>query len=252
MPEADAQRPGNAGTQLNRDGRAMTRAQPHGSDPEAIVAHWLELARSRDHPFVAETGKLAVRALQTRRPQRYLWIDESGVVSKVGSRAARRSSYRQYHIWIPPSTGWAALDPRAQQLVADVLLMLNLAERGQEPARIEQRLKRIDRGDLPPCLSQDRDPLDPTRTAGATDTAPGHNCKDGCPFGLCPYPPNGNQPYRAELSEPFCHRQQTLLSPGWTRSKRAWWQAASRRNLTRFWEQMGDRARGGSIDQDGG
>jgi hypothetical protein len=252
MPESDAQRPGNAGTQLNRDGRAKTRAQPHGSDPEAIVARWLELARSRDHPFVAETGKLAVRALQTRRPQRYLWIDECGVVSKVGSRAARRSSYRQYHLWIPPSTGWAALDPRAQQLVADVLLMLNLAERGQEPAKIEQRLKRIDRGDLPPCLSQDRDPLDPTRTVGATDTAPGHNCKDGCPFGLCPYPPNGNQPYRAELSEPFCHRQQTLLTAGWTRSKRPRWQAASRRNLTRFWEQMGDRARGGSIDQDGG
>ena len=252
MPESGVQPPGNAGTQLSRDGRAKTRGQPHGSDPAAIVARWLELARSRDHPFVAETGKLAVRALQTRRPQRYLWIDECGVVSKVGSRAARRSSYRQYHLWIPVSTGWAALDPRAQQLVADVLLMLNLAERGQAPTKIEQRLKRIDRGDLPPCLSQDRDPLDPTRTVGAADTAPGHNCKDGCPFGLCPYPPNGHQPYRTELSEAFCHRQQTLLTAGWTRSKRARWQAASRRNLTDFWEQMGDRARGGSTDQDGG
>jgi hypothetical protein len=207
MPEPGVQRPDNSATRRNGGNRARNTSHPHGTDPEAIVGRWLELARSRDHPFVAEAGKLAIRALQTRRPQRFLWIDESGVASKVGSRTARRSSYRQHNLWIPSSTGWAALDPRAQQLVADVLLMLNLAERGQEPAQIEQRLNRVDRGDLPPCLSQDRDPLDPTRTVGGGDTAPGGNCKDGCPFGLCPYPPNGVQPYRAELSEAFCRRQ---------------------------------------------
>jgi hypothetical protein len=212
------------------------------------VGRWLELARSRHHPFVIEAGKLAVRALETRHPQRFLWIDEAGVVSKVGSRAARQSSYRQHNLWIPPSTGWAALDPRAQQLVADVLLMLNLAERGQEPTEIEQRLKRVDRDDLPPCLSQDRGPLDPRRTVGGVQTAPGSNCKDGCLFGLCPYPPIGGQPYRAELSEAFCRRQQTLLSGGWTRSNPVGWQSVPRRNLTWFWEQMGDRARGGSAD----
>ena len=179
-----------------------------------------------------------------------MWIDESGVVSKVGSRAARGSSHRQHNLWIPPSTGWAALDPRAQQLVADVLLMLNLAERGREPTEIEQRLKRVDRVDLPPCLSHDRDPLDPRRTVGGVATAPGSNCKDGCPFGLCPYPPNGDQPYRAELSEAFCRRQQTLLSGGLTQMNPARWQAVPRRNLTRFWEHMGDRARGGSNEPD--
>ncbi len=251
MPEPDAQRRGDTGTRLNGGSGAENRAHRPGSDPEAIVGRWLELARSRNHPFVAEAGKLAVRALQTRRPQRFLWIDESGVVSKVGSRAARQSSYRQHNLWIPPSTGWAALDPRAQQLVADVLLMLNLAERGDEPTDIEQRIKRVDRDDLPPCLSQDRDPLDPRRTVGGVETAPGSNCKDGCPFGLCPYPPKGGQPYRVELSEAFCRRQQTLLSGGWTRSNPARWQSVPRRNLTRFWEQMGDRARGGSADQDG-
>ncbi len=251
MPEPGAERPGDTGTRLNGGGRAENRTHRRGSDPEAIVGRWLGLARNRDHPFVAEAGQLAVRALQTGRPQRFLWIDECGAVSKVGSRSARQRSYRQHNLWIPPSTGWAALDPRAQQLVADVLLMLNLAERGQEPTVMEQRLRRVDRDDLPPCLSQDRDPLDPRRTVGGVETAPGSNCKDGCPFELCPYPPSGDQPYRAELSEAFCRRQQTLVSEGWTRSNPASWQSVPRRNLTRFWEQMGNRARGGSADQDG-
>jgi hypothetical protein len=249
IPEPDKQRGGGARATPGGRNSGWGKSTGHGSNPEAIVGRWLELASSRDHPFVAEAGKLAVRALQTHRPQRFLWIDESGVVSKVGSRAAR-GSYRQHNLWIPPSTGWAALDPRAQQLVADVLLMLNLAERGREPTEIEQRLKRVHRADLPPCISYDRDPLDPRRTVGGVATAPGSNCKDGCPFGLCPYPPSGEQPYRAELSEAFCRRQQTLLGGSWTQMNPAKWQAVPRRNLTRFWEQMGDRARGGSNDED--
>ena len=251
MAEPETQRAGRAGARLDRERRAGARPQPQGSDPKAIVGRWLELAHNRDHPFVDEAGKLAMRALQTGRQQRFIWIDECGVVSKVGSRAARQSSYRQHNLWIPPSTGWAALDPLAQQLVADMVVLLNLAERGQEPTEIEHRLKRLDRNDLPPCLSHDRTPLDPARTAGAVDTAPGSNCKDGCPFGLCPYPPSGKQPYRSELSEAFCRRQQALLSEGWARSNPAGWQSAPRSNLTRFWERMGDRARGGSADQEG-
>jgi hypothetical protein len=250
IPEPDKQHGDGTHSVPGGRSRGRSKASGHGSNPEAIVGRWLELAGSRDHPFVAEAGKLAVRALQTHRPQRFLWIDESGVVSKVGSRAARGSSYRQHNLWVPPSTGWAALDPRAQQLVADVLLMLNLAERGREPTEIEQRLKRVHRADLPPCISYDRDPLDPRRTVGGVATAPGSNCKDGCPFGLCPYPPNGEQQYRAELSEAFCRRQQTLLSGSWTQMNPAKWQSVPRRNLTRFWEHMGDRARGGSNDQD--
>jgi hypothetical protein len=250
MPEPGEQQPGDVAARPNGESRATNRAHQHGSEPTATVGRWLQLARNRDHPFVAEAGELAIRALQTGRPQRFLWIDESGVVSKVGSRAAGLTSYRQHNLWIPPSTGWAALDPRAQQLVADVLLLLNLAERGKQPTEIEPRLKRIRRNDLPPCLSQDRDPLDPRRTVGGIETPPGSNCKDSCPFRLCPYPPNGDQPYRAELSEAFCRRQQTLLSGGWTRSNPARWQSVPRRNLTRFWQLMGDRARGESVDQD--
>ena len=246
IPEPGIQRDNRGGTRSNGESRARYQAHRHGSDPEATVRRWLEVARNRKHPFVDEAATLAVQALKTGHPERFLWIDESGVVSNVGSRAAQVTNYRKHNLWIPPSSGWAALDPRAQQLVADVLLVLNLAERGQQPEEIEQRLRRVDGSDLPPCLTKDRDPLDPIRTVGGIDTAPGTNCMDGCRFGLCPYPPNGVQPYRSELNEAFCRGQQTLLSRGLT----APWQTILRSDLKRFWAQMADRARGGSTDQD--
>jgi len=253
MPEPGAQDPGRAGAQFTGAEDSKQPADQRGSNPEAIVKHWLEAARNPGHPFVIEAGELAVQALKTGRPERYLWIDESGVVSKVGARAAGLPRYRKQNLWIPPSTGWVALEPRAQQLVADVLLLLNLAERGDEPRWIEQRLKRTDRGDLPPCLTANRKPLDPKRTVGEADgSAPGTNCMDGCPFRLCPYPPNGKQPHRAELSEAFSRRQQMLLSDGLVRSRAARWQAIKPPALKQFWTHMADRARGGSEDHEQG
>ena len=226
--------------------RTRDPAHQRGSNPKAIVARWLELCQNKEHPFVKEVGKLAVRALKTRRPQRFLWIDESSIVGSVGSRTVQTISYRKHHLWIPPSAGWAALNPRAQQLVADVLLMLNLAERGEPP----EEIGRIDGCDLPPCLTQDRDPLEPRNTVGGLYTAPGSNCLDNCRFGLCPYPPKGLQPYRSELNEAFCRNQQTLLS-GWLTGLTAPWQAMPRRHLKRFWADMADRARdeGGRRDR---
>lgn len=253
MPEPDAQDPDRADAQFAGEENSKQPAHQRGSNPEAIVKHWLEAARNPGHPFVAEAGELAVQALKTNCPERYLWIDESGVVSKVGTRAAGLPRYRKHNLWIPPSTGWVALEPRAQQLVADVLLLLNLAERGEQPRRIEQRLERTDRGDLPPCLTTNRTPLDPKKTVGeAGGSAPGTNCMDGCPFRLCPYPPNGKQPHRAELSEAFCRRQQMLLSNGLVRSRAARWQAIKPPALRQFWTHMADRARGGSEDHDQG
>ena len=246
MPDPGEPRDDKASTRSNGGSSARNRTQRHGSNPEAIVGRWLGAASNRQHPFVDEAGKLAVQALKTRQPERFLWIDESGIVSSVGSRATQATSYRKHHLWIPPSAGWAALDPRTQQLVADVLLMLNLAERGQEAGAIEQRLRRVGGSDLPPCLTQDRDPLDPGRTVGGVYTAPGSNCMDGCHFGLCPYPPKGVQPYRSELSEGFCRGQQTLVS----RRLTAPWQTIPRANLKHFWEHMANRARGGKVDQD--
>lgn len=110
-------------------------------------------------PVRGRGGRLAVRALETGQPERYMWIDESGVVSRVGSSPAKPHSRRKHNPWIPPSTGWTALNARAQQLVADVLLLLNLAERGRPPQR-DRRLQNTNKNHLPPCLAENRFPLD--------------------------------------------------------------------------------------------
>ena len=246
MPDPSVSGEDTTDRRSNGNNAAESGAHQHGSNPEATVANWLAVARNGKHPFVAEAGKLAVEALKTGHPERFLWIDESGIVSSVGSRAAQATKDRKHHLWIPPSSGWAALDPRAQQLVADVLLLLNLAERGEGPDEIEQRLGRVEGSDLPLCFTRDRDPLDPTMTVGGLFKAPGKNCIDGCRHRLCPYPPAGVQTYRSELSEAFCRGQQTLLNRGLS----APWQTIPRTDLKRFWEQMADRARGASTDPD--
>jgi NACHT domain len=211
-------------------------------DHKALIENWLALPDGRaEHPFVLEARRLAMLALHTEQPERFIWIDESGIVGRVGSRPANPRSRRKHNLWIPPSTGWTALDPRAQQLVGDVLLLLNLAERG-DPTEREERLRRTDRNRLPPCLAGDRSPLDASRTIGmARSSEPGSNCKDGCPFELCPYPPKGEQSYRVELSEAFCHRQQALMNGTGLRRRAAPWQGALPGELRRFWKQMAQR-----------
>jgi hypothetical protein len=226
--------------------------------PEAIVQHWLDVAgrESTDrnphtgqpgvpHPLVREAAQLTVLALKTGRPQRYMWIDEAGVVGQVGSRkTSEETTYRKHRLWIPPSAGWTALNGRAQQLVADVLLLLNLADRGDQPRDRERRLKRSNRHDLPPCITRYRLSLDPGLTVGtATSSAPGISCVDGCAFELCPYPPKGTQP-RVEMSEAFCRRQQTLLTRSSLSHRKAPWQEMRRGQLIDFWSEMAERARG--------
>jgi hypothetical protein len=226
-------------------------------DSRAVVEHWLGIAGTRRserepsghgqavHPFVREAAELAKRAIETGRPARFCWIDESGVVARVGSRTnGPGTTHRKHNLWIPPSTGWSALDNRAQRLVADVLLLLNLAERGDQPADRERRLERADQPSLPPCLTHNRSPLDPGRTVGTADTyEPGTGCADGCFFELCPYPPKGAQPPRVELTESFCRRQQTLSGRF---GGRAPWQKTHPAQLRDFWGRMADRARGSS------
>ena len=252
---ADGQEPAKTGT---------ARRSQRGTGPAATVARWLTMAGSRCapadqhadgkpgqgqlHPFVAEAGDLAALALECGSPARFIWIDESSIVRKVGSRPASPRDYRKHNLWIAPSSGWSALDRRAQQLVADVLIMLNLTEQAgstQSPGARERRLESSNQSTLPPCLTRDRRPLQPGHTIGSAVTAShGSTCLDGCQFELCPYPPSGAQP-RAELSEAFCRRQQSLLAHRLRRPgrKTAPWQGLTPKELESFWDQMAWRSR---------
>ncbi|MFJ4541370.1 NACHT domain-containing protein [Streptomyces tibetensis] len=228
------------------DGATTSRpSNGHGSDPAQQVRQWLARPDGEpEHPFVTAAGQLCVWALETRQPERFLWVDESGVAAHVGSQTSRGEA-RKHNLWIPPSTGWSALHPSAQQLLADVLLLLNLAERGDWPTDRIRRLRHTARPDLPPCLTLDRSPLDPGRTTVRTASSQaGSNCRDDCAFELCPYPPQGLDGQRVELGEAFCRAQATLLSH--SRSglhRKAFWQRrTSIAELRAFWESMGHRA----------
>jgi NACHT domain-containing protein len=234
------------------DGPGSAVRDKHNADHRAQISHWLRSGSGTpEHPYVAEAGKLAVLAMETGQPERYIWIDESTLAGKIGSRPADAAAPRKHNLWIPPSTGWTALHHRAQQLLADVLLLLNLAERGAHPSERNRRLRRTDRNDLPPCLGGDRKPLDPTRTLGmAQNSEPGSNCTHGCHFELCPYPPKGEVSYRIELSEAFCRRQLALVSGTSLRRRAATWQHALPAELQQFWRQMGQRAQPAETDGD--
>jgi hypothetical protein len=226
-------------------------------NPDAIVNHWLEeingeqardgRGNRRIHPFVAAAAVLATRALETGHPERFLWMDESDLVTRVGSsQEVTGAQARRHDQWIQPSMGWSGLDRRAQQLVADVLLLLNLAERGEQPGKIEQWLGRANRDILPPCIRRDRLALKPDRTVGtAAGNPPGSSCLNGCPFDLCPYPPKGQQPHRTELSEAFCRHQYMLVRRARIRRSTARWQGLRAGQMRTFWSKMADRARMG-------
>ncbi|WP_241827017.1 ATP-binding protein [Streptomyces graminilatus] len=221
----------------------------HGADPTQQVRQWLALPEATpQHPFVEAAAELCVQALRSRRPERFLWIDESGVAAVVGSQTAAGGGARKHQLWIPPSAGWSSLHPRAQQLLADTMLLLNLAERGEWPQDRARRLRHTARPDLPPCLTRDRRPLDPSRSALSTAASQaGSNCRDDCAFELCPYPPKGLDSQRVELSEAFCRAQLTLLSRSRSllHPEAPWQRYTDLAELRRFWEQMGQRAQNG-------
>ncbi|MEU4484116.1 NACHT domain-containing protein [Streptomyces purpurascens] len=236
----------------------------HGASPARQVRQWLEQTadpkikhkRHDEHPLVRAAGKMARQALQTRRPDRFLWIDEAGMASQIGSGTSSPREWRMHNLWIPPSRGWSTLDPGAQQLLADALVLLILTEeRGVRPKDALLRLQYAYSGEqnvLPPCLARDRTPLDPRQAlVGETPRSlPGSHCVDGCVFEFCPYPPKGPQ-CRTELNELFCIHQHSMLKrfqfQAWRslrfRRRARWQRRASVANLRRFWDEMGARAR---------
>ncbi|MFJ4696461.1 NACHT domain-containing protein [Streptomyces sp. NPDC088766] len=251
----------------------VTQGQPrrgHGASPARQVRQWLEhsddpnsrRSRRNEHPLVKAAGKMARHALQTRRPDRFLWIDEAGMASQIGSETSLPSESRVHNLWIPPSRGWSTLDPGAQQLLADVLVLLILSEqRGDRPANARLRLEHAyarEHGHLPPCMAGDRTPLSPRQAlvGEAPRSLPGSNCVDGCTFEFCPYPPKGPQ-CRTELNELFCVHQHAMLKrmqfQAWRslrfRRRAPWQRRTTVANLRRFWDEMGARARNLSLKE---
>ncbi|WP_037674136.1 ATP-binding protein [Streptomyces griseus] len=213
---------------------------------------WTGLPRRCLHPFVSEAGDLVALALETGQPERFLWIDEKGVADNIGSRVGHVDGSRRHNLWVPPSVGWSTLDGRAQRLVADVLVLLNLVERDGNPDEVEERMARAEQPgmSLPPCIRTRREPLEPGMPAGtAVPPAPGSNCLPDCKFKLCPYPPRGSVP-RDEIREPFCRQQQALLPgrvrrcfPRGLRRKTPPWVSMRVRELDGFWDAMARRTR---------
>lgn len=230
-----------------------------GSRPRQHVNQWLTRAHDggwvpeQEHPLVRAAGELSVRALQTRRPERFLWIDEAGTAAHAGSETAAPNLPRLHNLWISPAAGWSTMDHAAQQLLADVLILLTLSDQGDLP---KERSRRADRAEavphqLPPCLSRDTSPLDPMRTTvPSAECRPGTTCPDGCSFELCPLPPKESDGLRTEFSEVFCMTQRGLLKRwrpwDWfylrLHRKADWQRRVPVNRLRSFWRQMENRA----------
>jgi hypothetical protein len=90
-------------------------ARLDGVDVRARACHWVDFAGAhRDdnreprnqgapptQPFVVQAGELVIKALETGQPERFIWIDEHGVTSKIGASAINRAKLRKHALWIP-------------------------------------------------------------------------------------------------------------------------------------------------------
>ncbi|SIR89080.1 NACHT domain-containing protein [Micromonospora avicenniae] len=236
---------------LPRDPNETLRERGHGSDPHGLVTFWTSIAgggqrapargSGTTHPLVLEVADMCVETLTDRHPERHLWVDEREVVGRVGAASPQPGVRRMQNSWLPPSHGWAVLEPRAQRLLADVMLLLNLADRGQDNAERARRLSRASRAELPPCLTIDRSAMRVTLSRRqAHDVQPGSTCIDDCPFRLCPLPPKGDElPY--QMDEAFCAHQIDLVGHRFRAPGRANWQAVNREDLRTFWREMSER-----------
>ncbi|MEH1053694.1 NACHT domain-containing protein [Micromonospora sp. CPCC 206171] len=236
---------------LPRDPGETLRERGHGSDPRGLVNFWTSIAGGGNHapqpgsgtahPLVLEVADLCVEALIDRHPERHCWVDEREIVGRVGTVSPQPEIRRLQDSWLPPSHGWGVLQPRAQRLLADVMLLLNLADRGQDNAERARRLSRASRAELPPCLTIDRSAMRVTLSRRqANDVQPGSTCIDDCPFRLCPLPPKGDElPY--QMDEAFCAHQVDLVGRWFRSGGRADWQAVNREELRTFWREMSER-----------
>ena len=188
-------------------------ARWQGISPGKRVDHWLSIA-GRDaepsrldapvraangyshlHPFVGEAAALAVRALETGIRSAICGSIETGVVNRVGSRPTDPTQPRIHNLWIPPSTGWTALDRRAQKRGSPTCSsLLNLSERGGAEDH-ERYLERRQPGRSPALPHRRPEP----NAAGPQHRPTGdeHTRVQLCrrmPLRALPYPPRGTPP----------------------------------------------------------
>jgi hypothetical protein len=224
----------------------------HGRDQELKERIRKQNDSSR-HPFVGEAAQLCEEAISESvpRPSRYIWIDEPGVVAKVGPGSADSDPESITGRWVSRAAGWYTLKPSAQQLVADTLIYLNLIEgtKGKDWQDREKRREVVAQFGprLPPCLSGGRSRSDRLRIGDAPEE---ESAECGCSLNLCPYPTKGDVLFRGELSETFCRGQKSLLR-GWKRKHASWqespptWRplasAGNYRALKTFWTNMEKR-----------
>jgi hypothetical protein len=239
------------------------------ADAEARLANAIQnfMYGAAPHPFVAAAAQLCSEVTpdpEPDPPSRFLWIDEAGVAARVGPVTARSDS----SLWIPQAAGWLSLRERdARQLVADVLMYLNLIEGGNRVAadiangtvsaadqRVRERERRRRRvreqgASVPRCIAS----VSHHKDLNAQQSA----C--GCAFDLCPYPAYEDHPFRGELYETFCRGQQRMVKgfggrvPAWREggvvAQAIPWRQS--RALGRFWTEMEDRAKepmAGAVD----
>jgi hypothetical protein len=164
-----------------------------------------------EHRLVRETAKLCAHARKAAEPDRYLFGDATDIAARA-----------------PYELPW-----KTSQLVGDIVLALNLNERGDR----ESRLAFGETTQLPLCLSltPDRMPVVMVKTVDSVTPS-----KTDCPFFdmnrgacLCPYSYDSpDSTYRRELSRAFCRHQR--LNAGRVR----WHPALKVKHVREFWAHM--------------
>jgi hypothetical protein len=184
-------------------------------DQQALQLFRERATRSGEHPFVRAAARLCRRAVEAGTYTPYVWVDDTATTTRSGT----------------------ALDQDAAQLVADIVLLLNLTEQGDR----DQQLRRLESTSgferLPACLGSSR-----TRTE-LDEPCPGPPI---CPFELCPYPAQAAAAVcRGALGQAFCQHQSRLVHQRRFMRRRliAAWQHMNSRAAVEFWERMADRAR---------
>jgi hypothetical protein len=237
--------------------RVAYRVAQGGGLPDGGKAHVTILGRSKyvrnllqkePHPYVKAAAALCDRAIDEVRRDlkdlrgkerrnvarralgRYVWGDEGVLVSQQPAELDKGEVAQAGRARTDGST---ARDPSglvdtAIQLVGDIVVLLNMNERGSA----QQRQSFATKPGLPYCMKQSRD------RGELFDRCHG---PEKCDFGLCPYEPAINRPSaHREISRGFCRHQQHHATG---RAASPWGSKAKTRELREFWEELEAKAR---------